>query len=457
MNLKDAFNKTKTENGDKAYISTLDNYLDILFKTEYFTKHVDEVPQFLNPNSEYDKLFARMVRDPRTATGGLGKRDLGINLMLQSGVSPVDLYISGRVDDIFRIGYEKYRYRKSTKGGEYWKWLFKILKAKERDEKTGKEADPFKTMVYHNVTKWMPRLNKKDRLKAIAFRNCFGLTNNQYQKLIANHDTVESILCRGEKVEDYASVPSLARLKHKTEFSKDPRYAEYMDKVQDGQAKIAVGTMSVFDICKNYEKDRITAQEADIFFNNLKKVELGKMIAIVDNSASMYNEYNAYLKARAVGHYIAKNSSYMKNHVIAFSSRSQLIELGKNYETDMKMLNSFHDTSNTDFGSTMKTLSNVTEDLPDWIVVLSDMQFDIGSNQSKDEAMKKLKQYNPNIKIVWWNFDSEFSNTPETDKYGNIFLSGYNANLLSLLEVGFDGKKMLNRMIENYKSNIEKL
>lgn len=457
MNLKNAFNTTQTTNGDKAYISTLDNYLDVLFKTEYYTKNINSIPQFLNPKSEYDKLFARMVRDPRTAMGGLGKRDLGINLMEQANVSAVDVYISGRADDVFKMGYDMYEYRKSTKGGEYWKWLFKVLVEKEKDIKSGKEIDPVKAMVYHNVTKWLPRLNKKDRTKAKAFRDCFGLTNHQYQKLIANHNTVEAVLCRGEKVENYETVPSLARLKHKTEFSKDPAYQIYMDKVQDGEAKIAVGTMSVFDIAKNYYNKKITAQEADIFFNNLKKAELGKMIAIVDNSGSMYDGNSSYLKARAVGHYIAKNSNYMTNHVIAFSNRSQLIALGKNYKTDMNRLDSFNDISNTNFGKTMETLSKVTKDLPDWIVVLSDMQFDEGSSQSKDQAMKILRQYNPNIKIVWWNFASNYATTPETDRYGNVFLSGYNANLLSLLEVGFDGKKLLNKMIENYKSNIEKL
>ena len=85
------------------------------------------------------------------------------------------------------------------------------------------------------------------------------------------------------------------------------------------------------------------------------------------------------------------------------------------------------------------------------------MQFNIGSADSKDEAMKILRKRNPNLKIVWWNFDVDRATAPETDEYGNIFMGGYNANLLQFLELGFDGIKFVKKLVENYKDKIEKL
>ena len=40
---------------------------------------------------------------------------------------------------------------------------------------------------------------------------------------------------------------------------------------------------------------------------------------------------------------------------------------------------------------------------------------------------------------------------PETDEYGNIFLSGYSPQLLSLLNVNFDLENIINGMVEEYK------
>lgn len=458
MNLKDAFNKTRTDNGDIAYNSTKNDYLDVIFSIEKLKKNPKETPVFLNKEKEFDRWFARMVRDPRKINGGMGQRELGRNLMVQVETEPLDMLISGRADDIFEAGWKLYEYNKLSKGGKYWEFLGKILK---RTDEIKESNDPEIKMVLFNVTKWLPRINGKtseeNKLKARAFRDVLGLTANQYQKAISNHDTVESILSRGEKVTNYETVPSLARLRHKTEFEKDPLYAVYMDKVSKGEAKITTGTMDVYDVAKNYYEENITAIEADVFFNSFPKADLGKMIAIVDNSGSMYDSNKSFLKARAVGHYIAKNTSYLTNHFIKFSDNAKLLKLGNNYETDMEVLNSFSDVGSTDFGNVMNVLSRVTKDLPDYIVVLSDMQFNVGSADSKDKAMKILRKRNPNLKIVWWNFDVDRATAPETDEYGNIFMGGYNANLLQFLELGFDGMKFIEKLVENYKDKIEKL
>ena len=95
-NTKQLLNSIKlTENGDIAFNTTGNNLLDILFMTEYYTNHPNEVKI---GNSEREKLFSMFIRDPRY---GLGRRDLGRKLMALSGVSLKNVVKAGRYDDIF--------------------------------------------------------------------------------------------------------------------------------------------------------------------------------------------------------------------------------------------------------------------------------------------------------------------------------------------------------------------
>ena len=111
------------------------------------------------------------------------------------------------------------------------------------------------------------------------------------------------------------------------------------------------------------------------------------------------------------------------------------------------------DASNTDLGKVME-LFKMVDEAPDYIVILSDMEFDKGSKYSKDELMKLWKEKGYKTKIVWWNFNSRATTCPEMDSEGNIFMSGYNPMLLKFLSVGFDGQAFLNKLLEEYKNKI---
>lgn len=99
------------------------------------------------------------------------------------------------------------------------------------------------------------------------------------------------------------------------------------------------------------------------------------------------------------------------------------------------------DCSNTDLAKVMEILLD-TDELPKFLVILSDMEFDEGSKYRKDELEKLWKEKGYITKIVWWNLNSRNITCPEMDRNGNIFMSGYNPMLLKFLEVGFDGQKI---------------
>ena len=104
----------------------------------------------------------------------------------------------------------------------------------------------------------------------------------------------------------------------------------------------------------------------------------------------------------------------------------------------------------------MSLLSRLDEELPEYLVVLSDMEFDYGSNTSKEETMKLFKEKGYKTRIIWWNFNSRNTTCPEMDKDGNIFISGYSPFLLKYLESGFNASKFLDKLLDTYLQNISK-
>jgi hypothetical protein len=248
---------------------------------------------------------------------------------------------------------------------------------------------------------------------------------------------------------------------------------EYLAKVNKGEAKLNISTTNIYDIYKN--RDRI---DADLFFNKVEKVE-GNWLPILDTSGSMQDRNDSIGKANAVAHYLAKCSTYAPNKVVSFSSHPQLLELGKEnvivntywgggssktkqnlsgcrtqYDREIKSMYT-GDCSNTDFGAVMQLLSGLQNDLPEYLVVLSDMEFDCGSSMSKTATMKLFKQKGYKTRVIWWNFNSRNTTAPEMDSDGNIFMSGYSPMLLKFLESGFNASQFVDKLLAEYKKQVE--
>lgn len=432
--LEEIFNKKINENGDESYYSTNNHLLDLLFMTEYYSKHLDEIKI---GDSHKEKIFSMFIRDPRL---GLGKRDMGRRLMQLSNVSLENMAKAGRYDDIAL-----------TKSNSAFDFLKKEIE-------NGNET----------VKKWMPRLSSKNNALARMIAKYWGMDYKTYRKFIKT-DTTEQHLSRKETDKiNFSHVPSLAMLKYAHRFAtKDDtkeRFMSFMSDVKNGNAKVNISTATVYDIYRNRNKI-----DADVFFEQIEKIK-GSWIPIVDSSGSMMDSNDSFGKAMAVGHYLSKCSTYAPNKIISFSSCPQLLTLGEKpngvyYESDfddaksqyMKEIASMWtgDYTNTNFAAVMALLKDLDkEHAPEYLVVLSDMEFDRGSTMTKDETMLLFKENGIDTKIIWWNFNSRNTTAPETDKYGNIFMSGYSPMLLKYLETGFNGEQFLEKLLEEYEKKI---
>lgn len=420
--LEKVFNQKLTENGDKAYKSTGDNLLDILFMNSYYEKHLDEVKL---GDSEVEKLFARFMRDPRL---GLGRRDLGRVLMKLSDVSPEEVVKSGRFDDLVFMAV-----------GKYLMFLYEEVKA-------GNEL----------AKKWCPRLNSKNRDYAKALCKVWGVSQKEYRKLIKVNTTERKLTEKRTGEINFEHVPSLAMLKYFTRFANGEdtceRFTKYLEDVKSGKAKVNISTTTVYDIYKN--RDKI---DADLFFDKLEKISLN-CIPIIDVSGSMYDGNDSLGKAVSIGHYLARCSTFCKDMFVTFSITPDLVKIDTsvNYARQLRDIVEDDWGHNTNLGAVMELLKDELDESPEFLVILSDMEFDKGSRGSKDNLMQKWKDNGIKTKIVWWNFNTRNTIAPEIDEYGNIFFSGYNPMLLKFLKVEFDGKRFLKELLDEYEKAINK-
>lgn len=425
MDIQTAFSNIKlTENGDLAFKSTGDNYVDLVFFAEYLNKHPQDARI---DDSDKAKLLAMFIRDPRF---GMGYRDLGRMLMAKAGVSAEDTVLAGRFDDLF----------------------FPIVRGLDYIKK---EIDNGNALA----KKWMPRFGSKNKKLASLLASLLNMNKQEYGKYI-KVETTESLLAE-QRTSDikFEQVPSKAILKYWKRFQngKDTcfRFIQYAEDVKAGTKELHVSTTNVYDIFKNR-----AVIDPDLFFDKIQKISVS-CLPIVDTSGSMYDVHDSIGKAIAIGHYLGKCNTYMPGRVLSFSSHPQLIKLGATSNSEfgdnksqyMKEVNSMYtgDCSNTDFGAVLNVLKMCDmKQFPDYFVVLSDMEFDRGSNQSLVELEQLFRENNCNTKIVWWNLNSRQKTAPEMDANGNIFLSGYNPMLLSYLSAGFNNQRFIDVLIEQY-------
>lgn len=443
--LSELFNDTLTENGDATYKNHSNKLVDTMFKCEYYTKN----PSTLRiGKSNIEKLFSMFIRDPRF---GLGYKTVGRRLMALSGVTPENVIKAGSFKDfreckdfyenMFDI-WQKFLYKEISNGNELAK-------------------------------KWAPRYSSKSLMLARRLAKAWGMNKQEYGHFV-KCDTTENKLSRHNTDSiNFEHVPSLAMLKYYNRFKNGEdtaeRFADYLESVKKGDAKLNVGVTTVYDIYrKSFEDDF----DADLFFDKIEKIE-GSWIPIVDTSGSMFDGNDSIGKAMAIGHYLAKCSTYCPNRVLSFSDSPELITLGEKlpniqhwmfgelpktntqYGREIMSMYTGDCAGSTNFAATMNILSRLEKEFPEYLVVLSDMQFNCGGMDSKDALMRKWRNNGINTKIVWWNFNSRGSvSVPDGDEWGNVFLSGYSPMLLKYMDCGFNAEAFLMKLLAEYAKKI---
>lgn len=330
------------------------------------------------------------------------------------------------------------------------------------------------------AAKWIPSVNSKlAKSLSIPRRVCYGmmletktpcsdLRKQVITPLRKYIDIVEKKMCEGNWNQIvYSRVPSLAMTKYRNAFNRndEDRFYEYIESVYNGDSKINTQALSPVDLMiaynrKDSEDKVLEAQWRDMIKRGIYDLETREgskgcyILPVCDVSGSMSGKPMA--ASIGLGAYISKvNQGFFKDLVITFSEDPKFVDLSKE-ESLFGIANIMTDCENvgynTDIEKTFIVLLEMAknnlvsrEEMPDKILLISDMEFDEARGVQDDiapvtnldsiRAMYKQQRYDM-PQIIFWNVRST-STTPCRGKDKNVlYVGGYSKNIVTTLMTG---------------------
>ena len=480
-NLEKENNYQLTENGAVGYKSTGSLLTDLNFRVSSMRGNgitqddVDIFVQAMNENLEYAIKWLFFARDVR---GGLGER----NVFQQLYMEYAELYPK-EAKATLKIIAEFGR----------WKDVIDIINMDPNNVLGGMElvSETFHKDIQNCMegrhisllAKWMPSINasSKARKQAKKFAKEFGLSYESYRKMLsklrAYLDVTEVKTCGNRWGDiDYNKVSSNANKRYTNAFKKHDgeRYLEHcrkaLDVASNPDVKMHASVLYPHEIWEKYAKvqsywDSIQTISVDIsleaLWKNLADLgDCGNTMVVVDGSGSMvskcaFSNVKPINISRSLGVYFAERcKGEFHNILMEFSRRPKLIDLNgcKTLKDKVVEMCKYNDCTNTDieavFMLILQTAVNAhmtQSDLPDRILIVSDMEFDCATSYTSkklygmkslfDELADRFAQYGYKMpKLVFWNVNSRTNTIPMTEnEAGIIMVSGYSPNIMSMI------------------------
>ena len=317
--------------------------------------------------------------------------------------------------------------------------------------------------------KWLPRDNKSLKNYAYILMNFWKMKPKEYRKFITqNNKVVESQMTANKWHEiEYEKVPSRAALIYRNAFSRhdNSRYNLYLEDVANNKAKINTSVSTPSDIVLKILKNSYDTT-LELAWKNLKDFAPDvSYLPVIDVSGSMYNLSDSIYHALALGTYFAqKNKSDFRDIFLTFSENPEFVKLeGENL---LEILNNLKKASwgyTTNINKVFELILNTVksgankEDLPKNILILSDMEFDAGVNTvtNFDTWEKEFSKQEVTLpQIVFWNLNTRNMTFPVTmHNNGTVLLSGYNPQMLGMLNNVSNPVQYVLSFIENFSIN----
>lgn len=423
-------NLTLTDNGAVALKTTGNKTLD-LFGSCGAMRHWNEkeiVTAFKESYKENPLYAMKLLFYARDIRGGLGERDVVRTWLRWLGNNEPEVVLKnmelipyfGRWDDLYCLV-----------GTKVEKQMFSFM-AKQivEDFHNMKAGKPISLLA-----KWLKKENtssKKTRELGLKTANAFNISVRDYRKLRTTLnkylDTVE-IKMSDNEWEDikYSSVPAKAMLNYRNAFANHDRerFLQYKADVAKGVEKVNAGTLYPYDLIEKYlEYSNLANVVDDIVEEQWKAlpnyVEDGRNVLIMaDVSASMYGRPMATSVGLAI-YFAQRNKGFYHGKFMEFSEFPSFVDISeeKTLLSSVKRALKGNWGFNTDIELAMQTILDVyketgsAEDIPEALVVITDMQFDNCVEGSRNKTLfdniKMLYELMgvkmPNV--VFWNVNS---------------------------------------------------
>lgn len=497
--LKNATNFTRTENCALTHKTTTSNLLDMFAMGAAMRKRSDEdvILMFKKAYAENPVYALKCLFYIRDVRGGQGERrffrvamrELATNAnTVQAAARNLELIPEfGRWDDL-------YIFVGTPLEAQAFAFMKKQL------------ALDVQCKTPSLLAKWLKSENTSSadsRALAHKTRIAFGMSHREYRKTLSilreRINVLEKLMSAGKWDEiEFDKIPSRAGMIYKNAFARHDierakseksvqTYAEFAkDETKTVNAKTLYPYECVAEALKMAPRNcswwssgssnaklppmndtnRLMVNKYWANLENYFKGATFNGIAVVDTSGSMVNsDASAPINvAISLGLYCAeKAKGPFAGHYISFASQPQLIETdGVDFVDKVYRIYKTNLVDNTNIEATFDLLLDTAiqnrckqEDLPQNILVISDMEFDsarryYGRGQDTRTLMENIEQkWNthgykmPNL--VYWNVQARQNNIPMAVKDGVSFVSGFSP---SIFEQIMSGKTAFDLMFE---------
>jgi hypothetical protein len=313
------------------------------------------------------------------------------------------------------------------------------------------------------AAKWMPRKGKV----ANELRKAWGMTPKEYRKLLVEKTSViETQMCSKKWGDiNYSHVPSVAAARYTNAFRKNDsaRYDQYLKELanpgeNDIRVKVNAGAVYPYDVVKTLNRgvQELAVEQwkalPDFMEGNTKKI-----LPVVDVSGSMSSAVSSSKNlscmdvAISLGLYISeRNTGPFENAFVTFTESPTLQYLDGNLLERHTQLRDSDWGMSTNLEGVFDLIlqkaheSNLPQsDLPDQILIISDMEFNMAIDDSELTAFGMIKKKYESSgyvipEVVFWNVQSRSrGNLPvRFDENGTALISGFSPSILKSLLSG---------------------
>ena len=352
------------------------------------------------------------------------------------------------------------------------------------------------------LAKWLPSENassSETKMLAHAVRKYFDLTPKQYRKTLSilreRINVLERLMSSNQwnKIE-FDKIPSRAGLIYKNAFARrDILKAKYEPFIKDETKKVNAATLYPYDVVKKaldiidlggrkvVDYDNVERLAVNKYWENLPDYFGGNeanLMCVVDASGSMTcgSGVRPIDVAISLGIYCGERCrGPFQNHYISFASRPQLIKIeGVDFVDKVNRIYKTNLVDNTNLEATFDLLLKIAtqpgvrkEDIPQTLVVISDMQIDSARGvyrySRSQKAVPRTMMENMREKwaahgltlpkLVYWNVNAT-GNADILDDGPNItYVSGCSPIIFKQVLSGKTGTDLMYEVLdgERYK------
>ena len=480
--LKNATNIKTTENGATAHKSTNSAVYDMFALGGAYRNRSDKdcILLFKNAYEEDKTLAAKCLFYLRDVRGGQGERRffrICFKWLCENYPNDARKLIQylpeyGRYDDLWY----------ATEGTDLFRNCIAIVEDQiylDLDSKTPSL-----------LAKWLPSENTSSyetRQMAKQIRNKLDMTAKVYRKNLSTLRekirVVEKLMSenRWDEIE-FDKIPSRAGLIYKNAFARRDIIAKkYENFIKSDKTKVNTKALYPYEVVaraiNNWRLSTLDRETLEKYWNNLPNYLEGgndqNILCMVDTSGSMVG--TPMNVAISLGIYAGERlSGPFKNHYISFASQPQLIKIeGTDFVDKVDRIYRTNLCDNTNLTGAFNMLRDIAlanpeakKDMPDTIVVISDMEIDEGTNSTRfswthnynvntptwtiDGAateMEKLREEWAELglklpKLVYWNVDARQNTILDS---GNMvsFVSGFSPIIFQQVCKGITGYQLM--------------